>query len=231
MTDLAAIPFEHRARHFRGIWTRSVAAYQIVGAILRHEIEGGGSCLAGILARHFQCVRFKGLGRLVRQLLEPEEKEGGDGLAHVFLREFVRNPDPEKTSWAASVREWHKAQGPEGETGLGEVDGMTGAVRVYAHAGSKERAASLTRRIAEAARHWETVADKADEEEPPAKLPPSFFSDAAAREALFKAGGDALYTALDAWDGGRNVQRGKAEHEREHPRAKNADGSFKYRVS
>ena len=52
---------------------------------------------------------------------------------------------------------------------------------------------------------------------PPAKLPPSFFSDIAAREALFKAGGDALYTALASWDGGRHAQRDR-DRERELPK-------------
>ena len=69
-----------------------------------------------------------------------------------------------------------------------------------------------------------------DEEEPPATLPPSFFSDAAARDALFKADSDALHSALDAWDGGRHAQR-EFEHKRELPKESKDGGTYKYRVS
>ena len=54
-------------------------------------------------------------------------------------------------------------------------------------------------------------------DEAPAALPRGFFSEASTREALFRAGNNAVFGALAAWDGGRWRRSGKAEHEREQP--------------
>jgi len=119
------------------------------------------------VGKHFACVQFKGLEELVRAILEADPLTSDpltsatketDTLRAAFRKKFLADPDPTKKAWVAFVREFHRAQDPEGCTVLGEIELATGLFAVYARrtkAMGEETAVALNRTVQEAAHHWD----------------------------------------------------------------------------